>query len=76
LDARAQTESDFVFDVGDSSALRYILPTKIEKYLPKEISVIDFLNAIGVKRLEELNREFLTNKEELFFVHMRLEDHL
>jgi len=35
LDARAQTESDFVFDVGDSSALRYILPTKIEKYLPK-----------------------------------------
>lgn len=35
LDARAQYENDFVFDVGDSSALRYILPTKIGKSLPK-----------------------------------------
>ena len=35
----------------------------------------NFLNAIGVKRLEELNREFLTNKEELFFVHMRIGDY-
>jgi two-component system, NtrC family, sensor kinase len=35
LDAKAQTDADFVFDVGDSSALRYILPTRIEKSLPK-----------------------------------------
>ena len=36
----------------------------------------NFLNAIGVDRLEELNKEYLSDKENLFFIHLRLGDYI
>jgi len=35
----------------------------------------NFLNAIGVNRLEELNKKYLSEKENLFFIHVRLGDY-
>jgi len=35
----------------------------------------NFLNAIGVTRIEELNNMYLSNKENLFFIHVRAGDY-
>jgi hypothetical protein len=35
----------------------------------------NFLNALGVTRMEELNKEYLSNKENLFFIHVRIGDY-
>ena len=35
----------------------------------------NFLHAIGVNRLEELNKLYLSEKEKLFFIHIRLGDY-